>query len=166
MFKYLAAAKVLKKHNAQVDNAVFHLHYRVTFVVFVISGALVTAKEFIGAPIQCISKSLPTNVLKPLLHYPLWLLAYKPWDVSGVDALVSGPDQASMVDHRMGMWFFVCEALCLVVAVGNIYFTDLFLGGTFMKYGTEVINFPDMDPENRVDPMTRIFPRVTKCTFR
>ena len=62
--------------------------------------------------------------------------------------------------------FFLCEALCLVVVVGNIYFTDLFLGGTFLKYGTEVINFPDMDPEHRVDPMTRIFPRVTKCTFR
>lgn len=62
--------------------------------------------------------------------------------------------------------FFLCEALCLVVVVGNIYFTDFFLDGTFMTYGTEVINFPDMDPENRVDPMTRIFPRVTKCTFR
>ncbi|KAG0726928.1 Innexin inx2 [Chionoecetes opilio] len=62
--------------------------------------------------------------------------------------------------------FFLCEVLCLVVVVGNIYFTDLFLGGTFLTYGTEVISFPDMDPEKRVDPMTRIFPRVTKCTFR
>jgi hypothetical protein len=29
-----------------------------------------------------------------------------------------------------------------------------------MKYGTEVINFPNMAPEERVDPMSRVFPRV------
>nr|CAJ58681.1 innexin inx1 [Homarus gammarus] len=239
MLKYLAAAKVLKKHNAQVDNAVFHLHYRVTFVVFIVSGALVTAKELIGAPIQCISKAVPTNVLntfcfimstfsvprhwdKPLgdgVAYPgvgmhededeIVYHAYYQWvpfvlvlqaimfyvprylwkNMEGglFTTILAGLDKLTMDEsarhkkhkilsqymvkhlHMHMNWairFFLCEALCLVVVVGNIYFTDLFLDGTFMKYGTEVINFPDMDPEKRVDPMTRIFPRVTKCTFR
>ncbi|XP_071522205.1 innexin inx2-like [Panulirus ornatus] len=239
MMKYLAAAKILKKHNAQVDNAVFHLHYRVTFVVFIVSGALVTAKEFIGAPIQCISKAVPTGVLntfcfimstfsvprhwaKPLgdgVSYPgvgphededeIVYHAYYQWvpfvlvlqaimfyvprylwkNMEGglFTTILAGLDKLTMDEnarfkkhkilsqymirhlHMHMNWairFFLCEALCLVVVVGNIYFTDLFLGGTFLTYGTEVINFPDMDPENRVDPMTRIFPRVTKCTFR
>ncbi len=42
----------------------------------------------------------------------------------------------------------------------QIFLTDKFLGGEFTKYGTEVLNFPYEDPEDRVDPMSRIFPRV------
>ena len=29
----------------------------------------------------------------------------------------------------------------------------------------KVLNFPNMQPEDRVDPMSRIFPRMTKCIF-
>ena len=54
----------------------------------------------------------------------------------------------------------------MVNVVGNIYFIDKFLGGTFLTYGVDVINLPDQDPETRVDPMVRIFPRLAKCTFR
>lgn len=32
-------------------------------------------------------------------------------------------------------------------------------------YGTKVLNFSQMDQENRYDPMVAVFPRVTKCTF-
>lgn len=47
-----------------------------------------------------------------------------------------------------------------------MYIIDTFLNGTFMTYGTEVIEFMSMNQENRTDPMIEIFPRVTKCTFR
>lgn len=47
----------------------------------------------------------------------------------------------------------------------NIFFVDLFLGGAFLKYGTDVIRFSNMNQENRTDPMIEVFPRVTKCTF-
>jgi hypothetical protein len=39
------------------------------------------------------------------------------------------------------------------------------LGGEFGKYGLDIIKFAAMDPENRVDPMSKVFPKVTKCTF-
>ena len=29
----------------------------------------------------------------------------------------------------------------------------------------QVLSFPYDDPESRVDPMSRIFPKMTKCTF-
>lgn len=44
--------------------------------------------------------------------------------------------------------------------------TDKFLGGAFLKYGTDVVAFSNMNQENRTDPMVAIFPRVTKCTFQ
>jgi len=29
----------------------------------------------------------------------------------------------------------------------------------------KVLSFLDADPEDRIDPMATVFPRVTKCTF-
>lgn len=47
----------------------------------------------------------------------------------------------------------------------NIFMVDKFLGGSFLKYGTDVISYSNEDQENRSDPMIEIFPRITKCTF-
>jgi len=64
--------------------------------------------------------------------------------------------------------YFVCDILNFVNVIGQMYFINLFLGGVFMTYGTEVLNFINMDDEERIargDPMMEVFPRVTKCTF-
>merc|ERR1712241_1446813 len=61
--------------------------------------------------------------------------------------------------------FFLCEILSLVNVVGQIYFTDRFLGYTFMTYGSDVFAMTFGDPEGRSDPMNMVFPKVTKCTF-
>jgi hypothetical protein len=67
-----------------------------------------------------------------------------------------------------GYWafaFVLCELGNLIIVVGNIYLTDLFLGKEFSTYGPRVIQFLEQDPENREDPMASVFPRVTKCLF-
>ena len=61
--------------------------------------------------------------------------------------------------------YFICDALNFVNIIGQIYFVNLFLGGVFMTYGTDVLNFINMEDEDRSDPMMEVFPRVTKCTF-
>lgn len=61
--------------------------------------------------------------------------------------------------------YFFCEILNLANVILNIIFVDKFLGGAFLTYGTDVINFSSMDQENRSDPMVEVFPRLTKCTF-
>ncbi|GAB6020612.1 hypothetical protein CHUAL_003287 [Chamberlinius hualienensis] len=61
--------------------------------------------------------------------------------------------------------FIFCEILNFINVVGQIYFMNMFLGGQFTSYGTDVIKFTETDQEDRVDPMIRVFPRVTKCTF-
>jgi len=62
--------------------------------------------------------------------------------------------------------FFLCEILCLVNVIGQMYLTDKFLGGTFMTYGSDVLAMTFNDPETRTDPMDKVFPKVTKCTFQ
>lgn len=237
MIKYFAVANVIRKDGkAQVDNAIFHLHYRVTFLIFFIASQLVVAKEFFGKPIQCMSKTIPSGILNNYcyimstfsvprqLHkgdvtaYPglgdhydeeltyhayyqwvpfvLFLQAFtfyiprylwKLWD-GGVFHTILGslnkflPEHDKRIKkhqvlahylskslHMHKLWalkFFTCEVLCLIISLGNMFYTDMFLGGTFKTYGTEVMSFPEADSMTRVDPMVRIFPKVAKCTFR
>ena len=80
-----------------------------------------------------------------------------------------------------GMEWFCMANHCL-----QIYLIDHLLGGEFSTYGLQVsplssispsrcppcpspppqvITFAMLDDEERADPMVRIFPKVTKCTF-
>ena len=70
--------------------------------------------------------------------------------------------------HTHTFWamkMLLVDFMNLINVVGNIYLVDAFLGGEFSTYGIKVLNFLEADPENRIDPMAMIFPRVTKCSF-
>ena len=62
--------------------------------------------------------------------------------------------------HDHNWWaacFLFCQLLNVANAVGQIYLVDKFLGGEFLTYGTDVVKFLELDPEQRVDPMVIIF---------
>lgn len=61
--------------------------------------------------------------------------------------------------------FVICEVLNFVNVIVQIKFLDFFLDGEFSTYGTEVLKFLETDTELRVDPMSRVFPTMTKCVF-
>lgn len=61
--------------------------------------------------------------------------------------------------------FTLCEILNFANVIGQIYLIDTFLGGEFSSYGSDVLSFTNLDQEFRNDPMVRVFPRMTKCTF-
>jgi len=58
-----------------------------------------------------------------------------------------------------------CELLNFIIVILNIFMTDAFLGYEFSTYGHKVVGFLSEDPENRQDPMSIVFPKVTKCDF-
>ncbi|XP_018025691.1 innexin inx2 [Hyalella azteca] len=239
VLKYLAVGQLLKRQKARVENVMFHLHYRYTFIVFMVSSALISAKEYFGSAMECYSprNSIPQNVLNTYCFftstysvtkhnqtgvsvvYPgvgphdnedeivynsyyqwvpivLFLQAlsfylprflWKNFEGGLFTSILQGLDQKSLNDgsntqkyqtlmkymmNHVNMhknWtirFFVCELLCLVVVISNIYITDWFLGGTFIAYGSEVFSLQNTDSDLRQDAMDKIFPRVAKCTFR
>jgi hypothetical protein len=47
-----------------------------------------------------------------------------------------------------------------VNVVGQIFFIDYFLGFEFTSYGFDVLYFSLMAPDDRVDPMRKVFPKV------
>ena len=56
--------------------------------------------------------------------------------------------------------------LNFLVDVANLYFTDVFLGGRFLRYGTQVIKYYAHSHAERRDlpnPMCTVFPTVTRC---
>jgi len=63
------------------------------------------------------------------------------------------------------MKFVFCELLNLVNVLGQIYFTDMFLGYQFTKFGRDVFAVSEEDLHTRVDPMDKVFPKVAKCQF-
>ena len=61
--------------------------------------------------------------------------------------------------------FFFCELLNLSNSLFNMWFLNKFLGGMFMTFGIDVVQFTEMNQEERTDPLIVLFPRVTKCNF-
>lgn len=55
--------------------------------------------------------------------------------------------------------FLLCEVINVVHVFLQIAYTDWFLGGYFWSYGYHVM------VGTRPDPMMKIFPKLTKCTF-
>ena len=98
---------------------------------------------------------LPDEVLESKVH-----------DMRDHFARYRGPANNSRslsVYHRR---FVFCELLCLLNVLGQIFFVDYFLGGTFTTYGSRAVEVANSDPEERDDPMNLVFPKVAKCTFR
>ena len=55
---------------------------------------------------------------------------------------------------------------CKTTNFAKVRFQLYFLGGEFSSYGVNVISFVEDDPQNRADPMSRVFPRMTKCVYQ
>ena len=68
--------------------------------------------------------------------------------------------------HNIYIYKFIfCEFLNLVNIFVQMYLMDTFFGGQFSTYGSEVLSVVVMNMENRVDPMAKVFPKMSKCTF-
>ncbi|KAG5667871.1 hypothetical protein PVAND_015838 [Polypedilum vanderplanki] len=240
MFDVFGSVKgLLKLDQVCIDNNIFRLHYKATVIILIAFSLLVTSRQYIGDPIDCIVDEIPLNVMDTYcwIHstftIPNRLTGVVGKDIvqPGVGSHTDGEDD--VVYHKYYQWvcfvlffvaicfyiprylwktweggrikmlvmdlncpvvnddakeerkkilldyfsdnlnrhnfyafrFFICEALNFVNVVIQIYFIDYFLGGEFSSYGSDVFSFTEMEPEERADPMARVFPKVTKCTF-
>ena len=65
MFDVFGDVKALfKLESVATDNVVFRLHYKATFIILAVCSILVTAKTYIGDPIDCIVEEIPQDVSK------------------------------------------------------------------------------------------------------
>ena len=59
--------------------------------------------------------------------------------------------------------YFFCEFLCFLNVFGQFFLMNWFFDGEFLEYGLKVIRYAKHDQSLTYDPMTFIFPRMTKC---
>ena len=64
-----------------------------------------------------------------------------------------------------GVKLMFCEFLNLFNVLAQLYLLDLFLNYEFSTYGLDVFKMIGLDDEQRADPMVRVFPKITKCSF-
>ncbi|KAK7076167.1 hypothetical protein SK128_021371 [Halocaridina rubra] len=226
------------------ESSVFRLHYQFTVVLLLGASILLTAAEFFGAPINCITSVPQQNVINTYCwihstftiqdyylrergkqvaqpgvgapdsyneeeveknwrfhNYYQWVvfflffqaaLCYIPkfiWNnaegglmetiAKGLQPVLYKEDDVSarknviieyIVKHiRMHnayvFKYWLCELLSFVNIVGQLFLIDKFLGNAFLTYGPRVVEYTEMDQEERVDPMIFVFPRMTKCHF-
>jgi len=232
-------SSLIKLESVVIDNSVFRLHYKFTVALLLAFSAIVTSRQYIGDPIDCISRDdIPANLLDTFCWIHSTFSIVGAWNKTvGVEIPYPGVDKYSAgeqrVYHKYYQWvcfvlffqamlfyvprylwkltennrvsslvndlncpimpeekrkerrqllvnyltnnlhlhgfyafqYFICECLLLVNVIGQMYLMDAFLGGEFSKYGSQVIRFTEWDEGLRFDPMIKVFPRLTKCTF-
>lgn len=240
MFDVFGSVKgLLKIDQVCIDNNIFRMHYKATVIILIAFSLLVTSRQYIGDPIDCIVDEIPLavmdtycwiystftvpdrltgttgrDVVQPgvashvegedevkyhkyyqwvcfalffqamLFYVPRYL--WKSWEGGRIKMLVLDLNcpimneqckterKKILVDYfteninRHNFYayrFVICEVLNFINVVGQIYFMDFFLDGEFSTYGSDVLKFTEMEPDERIDPMARVFPKVTKCTF-
>lgn len=239
MFDVFGSVKgLLKLDSVCIDNNVFRLHYKATVIILVMFSLLVTSRQYIGDPIDCIVDDIPLHVMDTycwiystftipdrtgivgkdivqpgvaahvegedtikyhkyyqwvcfclffqamLFYVPRYL--WKSWEGGRIKMLVldlncpvvsedcKSDRRKLLVEyfvsnlHSQNFYayrFFLCELINFANVILQIFFIDFFLDGEFSTYGSDVIRFTELEPEERIDPMSKVFPKVTKCTF-
>jgi len=62
-------------------------------------------------------------------------------------------------------FFFFCEFLYFINLIAQVWFTNIFLSGQFTKLGLEWLTYNHEQLDNKYDPLIKVFPRLTKCSF-
>jgi len=238
----------IKPPSCIIDNHIYRLHYKFSVLILIAFSIMVTARQYFGDPIDCISRDdIPSNLLDTYCWIHTTFSIESAWfkkvgvevPYPGVDKYshnkqgTEGKDEGKRIYHAYYQWvcfvlffqallFYVpryiwkaaeggkirnlilglnnpimdeqkkttnrrllvdylarnrgthstsfiiyslTEVLNFLNVVLQMYIMDRFLGGEFSDYGWKVISFTEWDWSVRYDPMIRVFPRLTKCTF-
>lgn len=72
--------------NVIIDNFVFKLHYRYTFIVLIVATILVTSRQYIGEHIKCISDSIPAHVINTFCFFTTTFTVVRHLNNTALDA--------------------------------------------------------------------------------
>ncbi|XP_076181685.1 innexin family member shaking B isoform X3 [Ptiloglossa arizonensis] len=172
---------LIKISHVHIDTAVFRLHYSMTVILLIAFSLIVTTRQYVGNPIDCIHK----NAKAWRYLFLVWTIRSRirrPKERSTGDSFL----HASMAVERLGRWQDPCaddgprhrsvfrgreeteEEDAARLSVGESSLSQL-VGLQVLPLRSsrpgECGRFLESDQEDRVDPMIYVFPRMTKCTF-
>lgn len=188
MFDVFGSVKgLLKLDTVCIDNNVFRLHYKATVIILIAFSLLVTSRQYIGDPIDCIVDEIPLHVMDTYCWiYSTFTIPDRTGVVGkdivqpGVASHVEGDDEIKY--HKYYQW--VCFTLFFQAILFYVprYLWKTWEGGRIKMLVLD-LNCPVMSEECKTERRKllvdyfsnnlhtqnfyaiRFFPKVTKCTF-
>lgn len=126
MFDVFGSVKgLLKLDQVCIDNNIFRLHYKATVIVLIAFSLLVTSRQYIGDPIDCIVDEIPLNVMDTYCWiYSTFTIPNRLTGVVGKDIVqpgvgshTEGEDEVKY--HKYYQW------VCFVLFFQGAYLLDL-----------------------------------------
>ncbi|KAF8773083.1 Innexin inx2 like protein [Argiope bruennichi] len=111
-----------KTDSTTIDNNVFRLHYKATSTVLVAFSILVTARQYIGDPIDCVPNSnIPPNLLDTFCWVHSTFSVPSSWNKE-VGVAVPYPGVDNSVDHKDRKYHAYYQWVCFVLFLQAILF--------------------------------------------
>lgn len=69
-------------------------------------------------------------------------------------------------DHtRYALQFLISEVVAVIISIGNLFFTNVFLGDKFFGFGGNALSYLFGEVTDIENPLNQVFPKITKCTW-
>lgn len=145
------------KYTSEDDVRTYHKYYQWVYFVLFFQALCFYAPHYIWKNLESrLLSKLTENFKDPLL---------KIQDQQEKTEQVVLYLSRTVSKHQSYLYYFVlCELWNFLNVIMQIRLVDEFLGGTFTTYGLDVLEYFQSD-EEMVDPMVKVFPRLTKCSF-
>ncbi|KAK2710341.1 innexin inx2-like [Artemia franciscana] len=101
-----AKSSLLKLETVTTDNPVFRLHYKVTFAILVTFTILVTSKQYIGDPIDCIVEGISPDIMDTYcwIHSTFTVPEATKVGQAVAHPGVKQPDEEEVMYHKYYQW--------------------------------------------------------------
>ena len=114
---------LLRVSHVHIDSWVFRLHYSVTTTVMFAFSLIVSAKQYVGNPIDCIhSKDIPEEVLNTYCWiHSTYTIPSAFWKRIGFDVAHPGVDKTLDPEERRYHKYYQWVCFCLFFQVGQLF---------------------------------------------
>lgn len=136
----------------------YHNYYQWVYFTLLIQAMLFYVPRYIW-------KNWEGRKIEKLTHNVKLVITDEGYKFEGKEIIINYMKKNMGAHNEYALKFFFCSLLNLFNLIGQLYFMDYFFNGEFSTYGLEVIKFISMEPNSRFDPMARVFPSMTKCSF-
>ena len=121
MLSVFGAVKHLTKFSAvKTDHVIFRLHYHFTVAFLIASSVVITARQYVGNPIDCThGKDIPEDVLNTYCWiHSTWTVESAFWKRIGIDVAHPGMETLTNLGEKRHIKYYQWVCFVLFFQVG------------------------------------------------